>query len=59
MFSSFILLVGLAIIWVLGFLVIGMLFNTNRVKNRKNINDSVTEFIKGVALGPFCNNEWI
>jgi hypothetical protein len=46
--------VGLAILWVVGFLIIGSIFNTYRVKNGQDINDPVTDFVKGLALGPFA-----
>ena len=46
-------LIGLAIVWVIGFLVIGFTVNTFRVQQGVTaLNDGVTAFIQGMTFGP-------
>ena len=54
MFSAFVSLIGLAIIWIIIFITIGFVVNSYRVRNGENINDSVSSFIQGLALGPIA-----
>ena len=52
MFSAFVSLIGLGIVWFIVFLYLGSLINTVRYKKGQSLNDSVTFFIQGFALGP-------
>jgi hypothetical protein len=46
-------LIGLAIVWVIGFFVIGFIVNTFRVQQGVTaLNDGVTAFIQGMTFGP-------
>ena len=54
MFSAFVSLIGLGIVWVIVFLILGSVINTVRVRKGESINDSVTFFMQGVALGPIA-----
>jgi|TARA_B110000977_G_scaffold126637_1_gene161906 hypothetical protein len=46
--------IGFTAIWIIGFLIIGFIINTNRAKSGVDINDFLTGFITGLALGPFA-----
>ena len=54
MFSAFVSLIGLGIVWVVVFLILGSVINTVRVRKGESINDLVTFFMQGVALGPIA-----
>ena len=46
--------IGFTAIWIVGFLIIGSIINTSRAKSGVDINDFLTGFITGLALGPFA-----
>ena len=44
----------MGIVWVIVFLILGSVINTIKVRKGESINDSVTFFMQGVALGPIA-----
>lgn len=50
------LFIGFAIVWVIGWMVVGMIINSVRVSDGANVTDAdtVSSFIQGFALGPIA-----
>ena len=46
--------IGFTVLWVVIFLIFGSIFNTRRVRSGVDIDDFLTGFITGLALGPFA-----
>ena len=46
--------IGFTVLWVVSFLIFGSIFNTRRVRSGVDIDDFLTGFITGLALGPFA-----